>query len=133
MESNFNDKAGAKKPGQPSKEGLTPEQAKEKLNLYQSIGHDADHALEYERIKHKYGKDLNQLDDKKIERDINYASGIRHGLPHAPHHILKAMDDYQKQKITDKAMDKAKDYYDKNNSLSKDFNKERDDPEMEKE
>lgn len=132
MEKNFNDKASKPSQDEPAKDQkLTHQETKDQIDRYSAIGFDSDHAMELQRIKAKYEKDIDATQGKHVEQDINYSLGVRNGLPHAPHHIQQAYRDYQEQKIRDQALKEAKSYYHENNSLSKEFNKEKDDLEME--
>ncbi|MDN5215047.1 hypothetical protein QQ020_23400 [Fulvivirgaceae bacterium BMA12] len=100
---------------------LTHGELQNRLNLYSRIGGQMEQSFKVQAIKQKYLKEIKEKEVNRSKSDIHYGQGIRTGLPHTRHEILRDQRDRSDQKLRDDVAKEAKSYYSQNNSLSKYF------------
>lgn len=92
-----------------------------RLDLYSRIGENMDQYFKVQTIIERYREQIKEIEANRSKADIYYGQGIRAGLPHTHHDIIKDTRERSDQLLRDDVASKAKSYYSENNSLSKYF------------
>lgn len=90
-----------------------------KLDLYSQGGENQ--FFKIQKIKKSYLNQLKQQQDLRSKSDINFALGIRAGLPHAPYDSIQRYREDSDQKLRDQIIEEAKSEYRKHENLGKEF------------
>ena len=100
---------------------LTHGELQNRLDLYSRIGGQMDQYFKGQTIIKRYREQIKEIEANRSKADIHYGQGIRAGLPHTHHDIIKDTRERSDQLLRDDVASKAKSYYSENNSLSKYF------------
>jgi hypothetical protein len=91
-----------------------------KLDLYSEGGEKQ--FFKIQTLKKSYLNQVREQQDIRSKVDINFAHGIRTGLPHAPYDSIKNYREDYDQKLRDQIVAEAKVEYRKHENLGKKFN-----------
>lgn len=91
-----------------------------KLDLYSEGGEKQ--FFKIQKLRKSYLDQVREQQDIRSKVDINYALGIRAGLPHAPYDSIKNYREEYDQKLRDQIVEEAKLEYRKHENLGKKFN-----------
>jgi len=108
-------------PDKGTEPNLSHKELKDRLDLYSSIGGKMEQYFKVQGIKDKYLNQIRELEANRTKADINYAQGIRTGLPHLNHGNIKDMRATFDQELRNETGKSAKDVYKEKSSLTKSF------------
>lgn len=111
---------------------LSHEELNERLENYSKIGNQKEQFFAIQRLREKYNREIRESQEKRAKTDIYYAQGVRSGLPQASYEKIKEQREQEDQKRRNEILKEAKQYYSKHNSLTRDFDKSKEE-EMERE
>lgn len=101
---------------------MSDKELHEKLALYAQVRGSHEQYIEVERIKQRYLTELKERQANRAKQDINYAQGIRSGLPHLSHDEIKWVREQEDDKLRSQTLSDAKEAYRKSNdNLKKSF------------
>tara|TARA_Y100000114_G_scaffold156111_1_gene182124 strand:- start:13935 stop:14528 length:594 start_codon:yes stop_codon:yes gene_type:complete len=99
---------------------LTDAELQQKLDLYSQGGEKQ--FFKIQKIKNSYLDQLKEQQNVRSKSDINFALGVRSGLPHAPYESIKRYREDLDQKFRDQVIEEARGEYRKHQNLGKEFN-----------
>lgn len=102
----------------PKGHNLTHSELKDKLDIYASIWGSMDQYMVTQYIKANYLKEMESRENDRTQQDINYAMGVRAGLPQADFEILLNSRRQQDQHLRNEVANDAHSYYRDYSSLS---------------
>ena len=112
----------SKKPETTPKRNYSHKEVIEKIDAMASVRKTDKQKEEMLRIKDKYVERVTQGGVNRVVRRRNYQMGIAAGIhPRETLERLETLDRIQDQRLRNKTMAKAKDYYHRNYSISKEF------------
>lgn len=110
-----------KKRNTPKEQNLTHHELNNRLQTYSQFSKETKDAFEFERLRQTYLKEMKEREANRNKSELNYTHGERIGLNQQPIEQIRDTNQYIDNKYRNEIHADAKQLYDKNPLLSKDF------------